>query len=979
MKKLIYLVIIVMMQSLSAGLGTVSVTHDGQTLKWEEGSRDYFFMFKSLVTNERDEATTSASNPQADTCIDINTGSTYTLTPTDIPEDAYIEAAYLTWMGGVDPTKINDPTDHEVTLTFTNTAIPEIAYSTPVTAVRQGKNGDPASFEFEMASGGSAGQAIFAYRADVTNFFHKIHELGSEHGVTLSGTSLLGNYNVKGMDCSAASDYITTSGVIGAWGLVIVYTSEKISPKKIYIYNGLQAYRFQSEDINVAGFQLPDEAVVRLSMMVGEGDPGLSAATDASFQPATPETLALSGSSNPDWVQLTNDCNVPYGQDSSGQPFEFVEVFNSISSSYGWNSDAAVCIGGDPYNVDKTKIEYAIDVDTFLLDSKNPPFDAHLKKDDNNFWLKVSANQDQVYTNMIVLSVDTKKPKFDIPVNEDTPSGREKNYCSCSTGADAICDDRPFYYTIKVQNWGENIANNITVQDTLPSEVEYIPGTTEYSSTYSWSLKKGIKWDAIEDGAGDTFPLAQPYTIANTMSYCNGTDCPETILVRFKVKPKANLPKHAVIANTVKISEAGGGVYLSNSSVPIRLHFEDCPPKPDCPEPTKASCLGENTTICETDKDCDDGWKCIDDVCVEPEGSGEENLVTDSELSYSLGKGSPDSENTIMIATPSKDLILGRFSLYDTASSEGDFNFENISLSVQKNSEIVLTNIKLFYDKNSNGQLDAEEPEIASLDSVATQSIDLPIAMASRAFKANVMHNFIVQGDAEFVGRITTSNSMKININNASAIQASDKGTLTVANMGNILLSNWKFEPTQGFIVTVGENDPAVPGPRDINATIPIMQLRVKSMEGGDTITGITAKTTQKSKQFGDGVNQLSLILDNNGNGMFDAGEQELGRCEFTTATTICIISSLNISFTEAEAEKHLLFVAKLNLKNDETAQITVSENKVVLSNISTPIYKLPVTSKLFTNTCVEGDTSCDGSNGGGKIIDDGCSILFVD
>ena len=978
MKKLIYLLIIVMMQSLSAGLGTVSVTHDGKTLKWEEGSRDYFFMFKSLVTNERDEATTSPSNPQADTCIDINTGSTYTLTPTDIPEDAYIEAAYLTWMGGVDPSKISAPTDHEVTLTFANTAIPEIAYSIPVTAVRQGKNGDPASFEFEMVSGGSAGQAIFAYRADVTDFFHKIHDLGSEHGVTLSGTSLLGNYNVKGMDCSAASDYVTTSGVIGAWGLVIVYTSEKISPKKVYIYNGLQAYRFQFEDINVAGFQLPDEAVVRLSMMVGEGDPGLSSATDASFQPAAPEALSLSGASNMDWIQLTNDCNVPYGQDSSGQPFEFVEVFNSISSSYGWNSDTAFCIGGDPYNIDKTKIEYAVDVDTFILDSKNPPFDAHLKKDDDNFWLKVSANQDQVYTNMIVLSVDTKKPKFDIPVNEDTPNGREKNYCSCSTDADAICDDRPFYYTIKIQNWGENIANNITVQDTLPSEVTYIPGTTEYSSTYSWASKKGIKWDAIEDGAGDVFPLAQPYAIANTMGYCEGGDCPETILVRFKVQPNAELPKHAVIANTVRISEAGGGVYLSNSSVPIRLHFGSCPPKPDCPEPTKAECLGENTITCETDKDCDDGWECVDDICVEPEGGGEENLVTDSVLSYTLGKGSPDSENVIMIATPSKALILGRFSLYDKAATEGDFNFESISLSVDKNSEISLTNIKLFYDKDSNGQLDEGEPEISSLDRV-TQSISLPIAMSARAFKANVMHNFIIQGDAEFDGRITSTNSMKISITNATAIQASDKGTLTVANSGNILLSTWKFEPTQGFIVTIGEKDPSVPGPSDINATIPMMQLRVKSMEGGDTITGITVKTTQSSKQFGAGIDQLSLVLDNDGNGQHDAGEQELGRCEFEATTIICVISSLNISFTEAGAEKHLLFVAKLNLKSDETAQISIQPNKVVLSNISTPVYTLPVTSKLFTNTCAEGDTSCDGSNDENKPIKKGCSILFVD
>ncbi|MCK5808466.1 hypothetical protein KAH37_05750 [bacterium] len=981
MKKIFYtLALLLTVSTLFADLGTVSVTHDGKTLKWEEGSRDYFFMFKSLVTNERDEATTSPSNPQADTCIDLNTGSTYTLSATDIPEDAYIEAAYLTWMGGIEPTKLNDPTDHEVTLSFTNTATPAVTNSANIVAFKQGKQGDPSTFEFEIVSGGSAGQAVFAYRADVTDFFTTIHTLGTENGITLSGMALLGNYNVKGMDCSAASEYVTTSGVIGAWGLVIVYTSEKISPKKIYIYNGLQAYRFQSQDINIAGFQLPDEAVVRLSMMVGEGDPGLAMATDASFQPADPETLALSGQSNADWIQLTNDCNVPFGQDSSGNPFDYVEVFNSISSAYGWNSDTAFCIGGDPYNIDKTKIEYAVDVDTFLLDSKNEPFKTHLKKDDTNFWLKVSANQDQVYTNMIVLSVDTKKPTFDIPPQEDTPSGREKNYCSCSTDADAVCEDRPFYYTVKIQNWGENIANGVTIQDTLPSEVDYIPGTTEYSSAYSWGTKKGTKWNKIDDGADGAFPLDTPYTVAETMGYCADGTCPDTILVRFQVQPKSGLPKHAIIANTVKISEAGGGAYLSNSSIPIRLRFGACPPKPDCEVPAKEDCLGIDIIECKTDEDCSDGFKCIDDICIDQGGGGDETLVTDSELTYSRGKGSPDDGNIGLIPTPSNEMILARFSLYDTASAKGDFSFDNISLSLQKTSAILLTNIKLYYDKNSDGLLDSGDTEISSIAEVTTNNMPLPITKDARLFAANRLHNFIIKGDAEYVGRVASNNKMEILISGATAIQASDKGTLKVKTSGSLMLASWKFEPAKSFIVTIGDKDPAVPAPKDINNNIPIMQLRVKSTEGDEAITGITVKTTQDSERFGESISQLSLVSDDNGNGLFDGQERELGRCEFSTETTICTITSLNITFATAGEQKHLLFVAKLKLGSDKTAQITIPANKLTLTT-STPIYTLPVSSKMFTNTCAQGDASCDGSDGTNTntIEKDGCSTLFID
>ncbi|RLB09125.1 MAG: hypothetical protein DRG27_04835, partial [Deltaproteobacteria bacterium] len=687
--------------------------------------------------------------------------------------------------------------------------------------------------------------------------------------------------------------------------------------------------------------------------------------------------------SNSDWIQLTNECNVPFGQDNAGNPFDYVEVFNSNSSTYGWNSDTAVCIGGDPYHPDKTKIEYAVDVDTFLLDAKEEPFKTHLQKDDTNFWLKVSANQDQVYTNMIVLSVDTKKPTFDIPVNDDTPSGREKNYCSCSSEADAVCDDRPFYYTVKVQNWGENIANGITVQDTLPPEVEYIPGTAEYSAEYSWSQKKALKWTKIEDGTGDTFPLASPFKVAETMGYCGGGDCPDTILVRFKVKPKAGLPKHAIIANTVQIGEAGGGVYLSNSSVPIRLHFDSsCPSIPDCPEPEKADCLGEDTTTCETDKDCTGGFKCVDGFCKEPEGGGDENLVTNSELTYDRGKGSPDKANIGIIPTPSVDLVLARFSLYDTASGTGDFSFNSITLSVQKDSAIKMTNIKLYYDKNSNGLLDADDPEVSSLDEVTTQSMPLAIAKNSRILKANSLHNFIVKGNAEYVGRVTSNNKLQISINSPEAIQASDKGTLTVKNSGNVQLASWKFEPEKGFIVTIGEKDPAVPGPKEINNTIPMMQIRMKSMEGGSTLTEITVKTTQASKKFGEGINRLSLIDDSNGNGVLDPGEQELGRCTFDATTTICAFDALNLTFANEGDQKYLLFVATLKLGSDETAQISIPTNKVILKNRSTPIYTLPVSSKLFTNTCVQGDTSCDGSGGGdntGTTENDGCSTLFID
>ncbi|MBR6244209.1 hypothetical protein IKR20_01400, partial [bacterium] len=72
---------------LSAAIGGsgISVAPDGTTLKWEEGAWDFFIMHKSLIEQVTGTATTTAGNPQADTCIDPNIGSTYTLTSRHVP------------------------------------------------------------------------------------------------------------------------------------------------------------------------------------------------------------------------------------------------------------------------------------------------------------------------------------------------------------------------------------------------------------------------------------------------------------------------------------------------------------------------------------------------------------------------------------------------------------------------------------------------------------------------------------------------------------------------------------------------------------------------------------------------------------------------------------------------------------------------------------------------------------------------------
>ncbi|MBR4490833.1 hypothetical protein IKP13_09395, partial [bacterium] len=101
----------------------VSVLNDKE-LQWEAGSFDYFVMFKSLMSNEnRTLCTVDGSvgcdlpgNPEPDTCL---TSSTFKLTNRHVPEDAYVEAAYLVWTASVDPNNVSQ-IDNTATLNFTS-------------------------------------------------------------------------------------------------------------------------------------------------------------------------------------------------------------------------------------------------------------------------------------------------------------------------------------------------------------------------------------------------------------------------------------------------------------------------------------------------------------------------------------------------------------------------------------------------------------------------------------------------------------------------------------------------------------------------------------------------------------------------------------------------------------------------------------------------------------------------------------------
>ena len=615
--------------------GSISVDADGKELKWEEGNHDYFIMFKSLLdisaectewNYDNPPKEVPCTNPQADQCLPKDQGSTYTLKAENIPSDAVVDAAYLIWTSAVSKSDFASAMANSINLKFSHKNSGFEVGPSSVTASRSGYLANTSNatgnmvqdFEFEGFKLESDGEALYTYRVEVTDFFDEILKNGRLDGVASDGLAYLGDYNVSGLDCFTGYD----DAMVSNWAIVFVYSSSAagMKPKKIYMYNGLRYYVAQEAEVTVSGFTFPDEPSIRTSLMVSEGDAGKQM---AAYQgsPLPPEGLFFKGEGG-SWESLTNKCNPEKTEIvdeimGTTTPYKYTEMFNSISSVYNWNQyNDPSCIGGllDSGEMipDQSNLEWAIDVDTFVMNSDDYP--SQLKVGGNELSLKISTNADGVITNFLVVSLDTKPVAFDIPEK------MEKTYCSCSDGEGNFCLESDFYFLIKVQNWGQAQATDVTVKDSLPPEVKYVPSSTEMATEFD-NEGRGLNWLPVDDKSVGGFPLRDSYKVAEKMMPCDADtgECEDTVLLRFKVTPDDKLPKHAVVSNLATIADASGVLYRTNSSVPLRLRIDstcssDCR-EPDLSSPECGGIAGEPE--CVEDEDCSGKMICINGRCIE--------------------------------------------------------------------------------------------------------------------------------------------------------------------------------------------------------------------------------------------------------------------------------------------------------------------------------------------------------------------------
>ena len=565
-----------------------------------EGAYDYFILSKSLLANT---GAYSTYEPQGDTSIGVEGASDFLL-ETDIPKDAVIEQAFLVWFASVNDADSMMFTDNQVTL-----MTPDGVDHT-VTASLQGNSASPQGFEFESYY--SKGYYYYVYRVDVTNIIADFQYSGENGEIR----PLAGEYKVSGVDdiydCAQSGkshNYCQMASMIGGWQLILVYGSSQIARKRLYLYNGLtwsSNTTLKPTTINIANFELPEKASVKVSFVTADGDDVLSA----------PEYLEVKGG-------LAAQSLVLGDADGSCNPLN--QPFNSKFRTVNHKGEVSDC-----------REELSFDIDTFFLQyDENVPdgiINPHVQYGTTSMDFYIKTGADIVLTNYVILSVDTRLPAFDIPEKN------EKFLLTTTDEEGKVCKNTAFGYQIVVENHGQEPAELVMVSDVLKDMQTYIPGTFQIDYTGT-----GKCFEDYPDNGG--FPLQSGIVVADNMEICQDESNCERVLMRFLVKTPESSPKNASFNNIAHIWDAKTGeesAYKTNQGLPVRATFSSrCDMLDDAA--VKAKLYTKESMICDGTKEVPDDPEPSSDTSDTDSGShSEEDVAGDTEKEDS----SPDSADS---------------------------------------------------------------------------------------------------------------------------------------------------------------------------------------------------------------------------------------------------------------------------------------------------------------------------------------------
>ena len=555
-------------------LGPDVSTYEEEELKWENGNYGYHVMFKTLLENNKTEI---YDNNIADSCVDQTIGSTYRLGIDNLPPDAHVKKAFLVWAGSQPQANLQGWTDNAVQLDFSS-KFGLISESREISTELFYVIGGPSGFIFDSffdrtESENNTYLGFFTYRVDVTDFFSSISKQGTEMGLEYSGFAYYGDYTVSDLNCDGAPVYANYSQLVSGWALIIIYTSDQIKPQNIYIFDGFSNYYLEESTISLSGIDMPPTPKIKATFIFHEGDTFDPWIENEDGDPVPMEGLFIKGEG--DWYSLKNECNPLRNTVVDNTKISYNDVFNSISSQYGWDTATPECIGGDPENPDVKKIEYAMDVDTFILDpSKDHGFLSSFKNGSDHFDIKISANKDNTFSNMMILAYEPEGNWFDIPEKSEviscTPASNGKDWCS----------DLEHTAAIKIQNWGERAAQTVSVKASYDELAKYVPNSTEYAVEFKEVDGNLIakEWIPVPDLGDGEFPLLENVKVADKLEPCihfgsHNSNC-DTVILRYRFNVHPAIEYYQVLDHEFLISSKQVEYYTVGKVMPG--HYGAC-------------------------------------------------------------------------------------------------------------------------------------------------------------------------------------------------------------------------------------------------------------------------------------------------------------------------------------------------------------------------------------------------------------------
>ena len=565
-KLIVLLTVLLISDLIFASFGPEVSKYDGKELKWIDEPVNYFVMFKSNLDANYN-------------CIENPEENSFEL-KNYIPNDDLIVRAFLIWTGTIHKDKIALPPDNEVQLHF-NSTYGEINHSATITA-DPGIITKPRGFEFNSIKQSGFDSSYYVYRVDVTDFFNTILEKGADAVSLDHDDPLSGKYFVTGINCF--KDKAHPEATLSDWSIIIVYYSKHLSGKNIYIYDNFQLLKNEYLESELTGFDTGYDPEAKMTFINHLGNHGIPSVPNIDSGERVSEGIWVQGTDT-EWYSLDDRCNIFTAATNNFETLDYIDIFNSTSSVLYWSfkNPSSNCIGEETPDIDD-QMEKNIEADTFIMNAKhNIPRGARLSPHATEIHFKYGVNMDNILTDLVIVSTDQKKP----PSLYYYP-GQELAVCApCAEKGDYWCEsDLEYTFVIRLKNYGERTAEDISIKTTIPEYMEYVKNSTEFSNamypTYPTNGDKYLysnKWTSIPDGKDGEFPLKEDPIVLERLSPDNTNDMvqPELALfVRYRTKLKdGGRIKSMVIESRAEIGIKGSSKMYTNSGVPLKLRFSD--------------------------------------------------------------------------------------------------------------------------------------------------------------------------------------------------------------------------------------------------------------------------------------------------------------------------------------------------------------------------------------------------------------------